>query len=93
MVRESMVTICQGMHSNLGDLPLILFFYVFPKRIIIFSHMHRLKKIYIYNKKNDVCFPIQVSQNTLLKYQNKKQFLFHEIKNGNIFIFTYYHQL
>lgn len=92
MVRESMVTICQGMHSNLGDLLLILFFYVFPKRIIIFSHIHRLKNIYIYNKKN-VCFPIQVSQNILLKYQNKKQFLFHEIKNGNIFIFTYYHQL
>ena len=44
MVRESMVTICQGMHSNLGDLPLILFFYVFPKKIIIFSNMNRFKK-------------------------------------------------
>ena len=32
MVRESKVTICQGMHSNLGDLPSILFFYVFPVR-------------------------------------------------------------
>lgn len=51
MVRESMVTICQGMHSNLGDLPLILFFYVFPKKIIIFNHMHRLKKIYKYREK------------------------------------------
>ncbi len=33
MVRESKVTICQGMHSNLGDPPSILFFYVFPAQL------------------------------------------------------------
>lgn len=37
MVRESMVTIYQGMHSNLGDLPSILFFYVFPVRTRIIT--------------------------------------------------------
>lgn len=34
MVRDrSMVTICQGMHSNLGDLPSVPSSYAFPAKI------------------------------------------------------------
>lgn len=77
MVRESMVTICQGMHSNLGDLPLILFFYVFPKKIIIFNHMHRLKKIYIYREKGKWClFPYSGKSEYIIEIPKQKTISF-----------------